>query len=123
MGGCPRNQGGQRALLTAVVLATVPGFFDNPSREAILVGGIALLVWSFGIPCPAPLAKVATVLASASLYVYLVHWQVYVPLMDSSAVLATLAALAAGVAYWLLVTGVTRSLSGRACNGCDSEQR
>ncbi len=103
----------QRALLTVVVVATVPGFFDNPSREAVMVGGIVLLVWASGVPCPAPVAKVATIIASASLYIYLVHWQVYEPLRLVSPALATLAALGAGVLYWLLVTGVTRLLSAQ----------
>ena len=41
-------------------------------------------------------------LASASLYAYLVHWLVYPPLAPVSPALAVAASLAAGVAYWAL---------------------
>jgi hypothetical protein len=41
-------------------------------------------------------------LASASLYTYLVHWLVYPPMAGISPALAVAASLAAGVAYWAL---------------------
>ncbi|HSK25796.1 MAG TPA: non-ribosomal peptide synthetase [Jiangellales bacterium] len=94
----------QRLLVTAVAAASVPGFFDDPRREALMVAGIALLVWAPGIRCPAGVARAAAVLAAASLHVYLTHWAVYPHLADRSPLLAVLASLAAGVAYWAVAT-------------------
>ncbi|MBA2531117.1 MAG: hypothetical protein H0V23_03300 [Nocardioidaceae bacterium] len=41
------------------------------------------------------------ILASASLYIYLTHWQVYPYLEDDYPLAALLASLAIGIAYWL----------------------
>jgi hypothetical protein len=49
---------------------------------------------------------VTVVLASASLYAYLVHWVVYPPLAVLSPALAVAGSLAAGVVYWLACTRV-----------------
>ncbi|MFW6091532.1 MAG: AMP-binding protein [Actinomycetota bacterium] len=94
-----------RALLTLVVVATVPGFFGDPAREAVMIAGLVLLLWVRNIVLPVGLSRVAAVLASSSLYIYLTHWQVY-PLFDGYAVVALLASVAAGIAYWLLATYV-----------------
>jgi peptidoglycan/LPS O-acetylase OafA/YrhL len=59
-----------------------------------------------GIPVPKGLRRLKVLLASASLYVYLVHWLVYPPLEQISPLLAVAASLAAGVAYWALCTRV-----------------
>jgi hypothetical protein len=48
------------------------------------------------------------VLASASLYAYLVHWVVYPPLAGISPVLAVTVSLAAGAAYWALCLSAAR---------------
>ena len=82
--------------------STVPGFFDNPTRECTLLAGILLLIWLPSIPVPTGLRRLTVVLASASLYAYLVHWLVYPPLAGISPALAVVASLAAGAAYWAL---------------------
>ncbi|WP_116952099.1 AMP-binding protein [Jiangella endophytica] len=106
----------QRLGLTVVLAATVPGFFGDSARDLAIVGGVALLVWLATVPCPAPLHRVVAVLAGSSLYVYLVHWQVYPWLDDIHPGLALAASLAAGVAVRWFAGRVTTlvSLPGRA---------
>ena len=98
-------------MVSAIALLTVPGFFDNANREGTLLAGILLLIWLPSLPVPTGLRRLTGVLASASLYAYLVHWLVYPSLAGVSPVLAVAASLAAGVAYWALcvrVNAVTR---------------
>jgi acyl-CoA synthetase (AMP-forming)/AMP-acid ligase II len=106
----------QRACVTALALATIPGFFGDLGREAVVAGGLVLLLWAPSVRVPAVAARVLAVLASASLYVYLVHWQVYRPLVETPA-LAVAASLAAGVAYWRLAGLVTRPRRGAGARG------
>lgn len=90
----------RRWLVTALALATVPGFFVDAQRDAVVVAGLLLLVWLPSLPCPAVFIRLVGVLASASLYVYLTHWQVYPYLERDYPLAALLASLAVGVAYW-----------------------
>ncbi|WP_026537214.1 AMP-binding protein [Arthrobacter sp. 9MFCol3.1] len=101
----------QRCLVSVVAAATVPGFFENPGREATLLAGILLLIWLPSIPVPKVLRRLMVVLASASLYAYLVHWVVYPPLAAISPALAVAGSLAAGVAYWALCGRVMSAIS------------
>ncbi len=91
---------GHRVLVSAIVVATVPGFFGDPARETAVVAGVLLLVWLGAVRVPVLCARLLTVLASASLYIYLAHWQVYPHLEDDAPLLATLLSLAAGIAFW-----------------------
>ncbi|MDQ1060678.1 acyl-coenzyme A synthetase/AMP-(fatty) acid ligase [Arthrobacter globiformis] len=97
----------QRCAVSVLAILTVPGyFFGDTHRELTLVAGILLLTWLPTVPVPRGLQRLAVLLASASLYAYLVHWLVY-PLLDAvSPALAVAASLAAGVAYWALCTRV-----------------
>lgn len=103
----------QRCLVSAIAALTVPGFFDNPLREGTLIAGILLLIWLPSIPVPTGLRRLIVVLASASLYAYLVHWLVYPPLAGISPALAVVASLAAGAAYWALCLRVLNAASRR----------
>ena len=94
----------QRMLVSAVVVATVPGFFDDVARDAVVVVGMLLLVWLRAMTVPSPVARVAGVLASASLFIYLVHWQIYPYLEDSHPLLATLLSLLGGIVFWQVVS-------------------
>ncbi|MGH3368638.1 MAG: AMP-binding protein, partial [Nocardioidaceae bacterium] len=100
----------QRLLVSAVVLATVPGFFDDLARDALVVAGMLALVWVRSVRLPAGVARPVGVLASASLYIYLVHWQVYPHLEDELPLLATLLSLVAGVLLWQAAERVTPSV-------------
>jgi acyl-CoA synthetase (AMP-forming)/AMP-acid ligase II len=96
----------QRVLVSLVVVATVPGFFGQPVREAIVVAGMLLLVWVGAVRLPGWLTQVAGVLAASSLYIYLCHWQIYPHLEDSAPFLATVLALLGGIAFWMVATRV-----------------
>lgn len=100
----------QRLLLTAVTLATVPGFFGNGARDAVVAGGIVLLVWVPTLRVPRVAVPLLGLLAGASLHIYLTHWQVY-PLLDGSPLLGLLAALLAGVLLWAVAERVRRALA------------
>ncbi len=96
-----------RLLVSAVVVATVPGFFGDVTRDAVVVVGLLLLVWVRSVRVPHQLARVSGVLASASLYIYLAHWQIYPHLEDRVPVLATLLSLLGGILLWQAVERAT----------------
>jgi acyl-CoA synthetase (AMP-forming)/AMP-acid ligase II len=96
-----------RLLVTAAIVATVPGFFGEPAREAVIVAGLSLLVWVRHLPSVALLNRVAGVLAASSLYIYLTHWQVFPRIAGESRPLALAASLVAGIGYWALCTRVS----------------
>ncbi|WP_199422466.1 AMP-binding protein [Actinotalea solisilvae] len=100
----------ERLALSAVVLLTVPGFFDDPRREAVIAVGLLLLAWLPTVPVPTALHRGLGMLASASLHVYLVHWLVYPDLATVHPALGVVASLAAGVGYWALVTHGPRAV-------------
>ncbi len=97
-----------RALASLVALLAVPGFFGEPTRDAIVVTGIMLLIWVPSIRVPRTAARVAGMLAAASLYIYLCHYQVYMPLLERGVapLWTVLAALLAGVLLWYAVAVV-----------------
>jgi acyl-CoA synthetase (AMP-forming)/AMP-acid ligase II len=97
-----------RLLVSALLLVTVPGFFDQPARDAVVAGGLIGLLWLPTVRMPRQVARVTALLAGASLYIYLTQWQVY-PLLDGVPALALLASLAVGVGAWTCVTWVQRS--------------
>lgn len=86
-----------RLLLSALAIATIPGFFHETDRERMILAGILLLVWLPSVRVPALIAGTAALLADASLFTYLLHWQVY-PLFGQHHLVALFASLAAGVA-------------------------
>ena len=96
-----------RLLVSLVVVASVPGFFGDPVREAVVVAGMLLLVWLPAVRVPAVVARAAGVLASASLYVYLAHWQIYPHLEDRFPLAATLLSLVGGIVFWQVATRAT----------------
>jgi acyl-CoA synthetase (AMP-forming)/AMP-acid ligase II len=105
-----------RIIVTVAAAATVPGFFGHLAREAVILGGITLIVRLPAVRSSQWLNRAAGVLAGSSLYIYLTHWQVLPLLYGSPKILVTLAAIAAGIAYaagfTLLRRGAVRA--GRA---------
>ena len=97
---------------TVVVLAAVGtlGYFGDLSREALIVGGIALLVHVPALRVPRRLVGPLSTLASASLFIYITHWLVYPHLEDHIPALATLLSLAVGILYWRLMRPLQRHL-------------
>ena len=101
----------QRLVLSAIVVATLPGFMDDPVREATIAAGLLLVVWVRTLPVPRPLVPVLAVLASASLFIYLTHFEVYratdVPLVNLAL------GLGVGLAAWFVTTRLTARLAAR----------
>jgi hypothetical protein len=111
---------GQRAGVTAVALLAIPGFFDNPTRENVLLGGLLLLLWVPSLPVPRGAPRLLGVVAAASLHVYLSHVQVH-PLVSPASPIAALAvSLVAGIVLWRLTQPVQqhveRWFSTRSCH-------
>lgn len=112
----------QRAAVTALAVGLTAGFFDDPARETVVVVGIAALVWLRHLPVPRwgvrALGRVAGLLATHSLFVYLTHWQVYPPLENAGHPwLALFASFAVGSAYGLLMRPVQRWLAAQPMPG------
>jgi acyl-CoA synthetase (AMP-forming)/AMP-acid ligase II len=102
----------QRALLTVVLAVALVGYFDDTARELLVLGGLILLIWLPTIRCPAALTTAAGVLAEASLYTYLVHYQVYA-LFDGHPAVGVLASIAVGILLTQLVTVLRRRMYRR----------
>lgn len=94
---------GHRLLLSALLVAGTAGFCGDPTREATIVLGLLLLVWVPTVPWPRAAIGLVGQVASASLYVYLTHWQVYPHLEHRWPLGGLLASLVVGVAAWRLV--------------------
>jgi len=107
----------QRLLVSGLGILLVAGFFGEVHREVIVLGGFLLMLWCPRVPVTPVLARVAGVLASASLFIYLTHWQVYPPLEDAGHQwLALVASLTVGVAYAYVVRPLHQAV-GRAALG------
>ncbi|WGX96046.1 AMP-binding protein [Nocardioides sp. L-11A] len=92
-----------RVLASVVLLAGCWGFTGSTERDLLIAAGCLVLVWVPSVPWPRVLVGPTGVIASASLYVYLTHWQVY-PWFESRWPLGGLiASLAVGVLTWQLV--------------------
>lgn len=90
----------QRLLLSAITAWAVNDYFVMTYRQALVLGGVLLLVWAPRLPVPRRAAKAVGTVAAASLAIYLTHWEVYPPLEARSPLLATAAALAVGIATY-----------------------
>lgn len=88
----------QRLLVSAVTVATMVGAFDQWHRNAYVALGMLALVWLPHVRIPAPLVRAAGVLAAASLWIYLTHWQVYPRLEDTAPWAALGLSLGVGIA-------------------------
>ncbi len=106
-----------RLVVTALVVTTVPGFFESePGREVVVVAGFLLLVWVPSLRVPAAVARLAGVLAGASLFIYLCHWQIYPAYEFSLPWLATGLSLSAGVVLWRVNTWLAPRVEDRAAS-------
>lgn len=103
----------QRLVVLALTAVGCAGFFvDDPQRQLVLAVGIALLLVERSVWLPALLAGAIAVLAQASLWIYLTHWQVY-PSLEAAGHpwLALAASIAVGVAAergYRIASGLSR---------------
>jgi len=102
----------QRILVSVVLAVALIGYFDAFTRTMIVLGGLLLVIWLPTIRFPSALTALVGVLAEASLYTYLVHYQVYA-LFPGHPALGVAASLAVGVLLTYLVTEVRSRLSTR----------
>lgn len=102
----------QRLAVTIALAVSILGYFGNPDREALVFAGLALLIWLPAIRCPAAFTVAAGLIAEASLYVYLTHFQVY-PLFGEHTVLGVVASVAVGVLITQLMTLLRRRIRNR----------
>jgi hypothetical protein len=101
----------QRAAVTVVLIVSLLGYFDRTERELLVLAGFALLIWLPALRCP-PVATVAAgVIAEASLYTYLTHFQVY-PIFDGHPLLGVVASVVVGVLLTHLVTLLRKRIRG-----------
>jgi len=102
-----------RRLLTfaVAVLGGVTFFPDDPVRNATILAGVAALTFVPEVRLPRRWVPVVGVLAAASLYVYLVQFQIldHVP----TSLGATAVAIAAGCLFWRLADRPVRRLQDR----------
>ncbi len=107
----------RRVVVSVLAAVLTIGFFGQLPREAIVLGGFLLALWLPHVCVPTWVARTAGVLAGASLFIYLTHWQVYPPLEDSGHPwLALGASLVVGIAYGHVVRPLHRAV-GRAVRG------
>jgi acyl-CoA synthetase (AMP-forming)/AMP-acid ligase II len=90
----------QRVIVGALATVGMIGFFGDLQREATVIAGIVLLMLWPTVRLPRVVVRLAGALASASLFIYLTHWQVYPHLEDQHPTLGLLASLVVGYAAW-----------------------
>lgn len=100
----------QRGVLSALLVVATPGFLGDGAREAVVLGGMLLLVWVPRLRLPRVVVRTLGVLAAASLFVYLAHWQVYPHFEDDRPLLGVVLSLAAGTALWAAWTTAERAV-------------
>lgn len=97
----------QKLVVTAAAIVTTFGYFgsvgytDQFDREARIALMICALVWIPTVRIPRLAAPVVATIAAASMWIFLVHWQVWpalTPIMDDD--LAFFLTIASGVAVW-----------------------
>jgi acyl-CoA synthetase (AMP-forming)/AMP-acid ligase II len=89
----------RRLLVVAVTAVGLAGYFGDTQRELVVLAGVAVLTLVPSVRLPRVLASAAGVVAGASLFIYLTHWQVYPHLEMEHPLLATLLSLAVGIGY------------------------
>ncbi len=104
----------RRRLLTAAVAALATwGFFGDHLREGVVLGALLLLLAAPQLRVPARVLGPLGAVAASSLWVYLLHWEVYPPIERVSEPLALLASFAVGIPAWWCWTRAGRARSGR----------
>jgi acyl-coenzyme A synthetase/AMP-(fatty) acid ligase len=101
-----------RAAVSIVALLVVPGFFGETSRDVVVVLGLLALIWCRTVAVPRWSTAAIGTLAGASLYIYLTHYQVFLPLAEHGVppVLGVLASFAVGTAMWRLADPLVERL-------------
>lgn len=72
-----------RALLSVVAVVPTIGFFADLHRDVTIAAGLLVLIWVPTIKLPYVLVKVLQPLAAASLFIYMLHFDVQSPLLEA----------------------------------------
>ena len=99
-----------RVIVSLAALIGLIGYFDNPARDLFVLAGLGLLIWTSKLLIPRFLTRPISLVAASSLYIYLIHWQIYSLGSTTSPLLALAVCLASGVAVWVAVTSAHRAL-------------
>jgi hypothetical protein len=91
----------QRVLASAVVVAMVGTFSWNHARDGLTILVVLVMLWFPVTRVPSFLVPVVRVLAAASLYIYVIHWQA-LEVLWGHPVAAFVGSMALGVGYWWL---------------------
>ena len=92
----------QRLAVTVVLAIGIVGYFGQPGRETLVFVALTLLIWLPAIRCPSALTVAAGLVAEASLFIYLTHYQVY-PLFGEHQLVGVAAAVVVGILVTQLV--------------------
>jgi len=103
----------QRLAVTVVLAIGIVGYFGQPGRETLVFVGLTLLIWLPAIRCPSALTVVAGLVAEASLFIYLTHYQVY-PLFGEHKLVGVAAAVVVGIVLTQLVTMLRKLIRTRS---------
>ncbi len=99
----------QKCFVVVVMVAMVPGRMEDLSREIIVIAGVALLLCLSRVPVPRGLLTPMSLLASASLAIYLTHYAVFPHLQPQvPSPIVFVVCVAVGVAVWLGISRVGR---------------
>lgn len=102
------TRGRHRLVAVAAVVLAVPGFFPQPERAAVVTAGLLALAWVPRVPVPWPVNRLMGLVASASLYIYLTHSEVYPLLLDHGGPAVGVAvALVVGIGVWAVAQRAT----------------
>ncbi len=94
-------KGWQKLLVVGIALLTVPGYFDDPIRELVILIGLTLLLFVPRLVLPRLVLLLVGPIASASLYIYLTHYGILQwALPDVARGLVMVMCLAFGVLVW-----------------------
>jgi surface polysaccharide O-acyltransferase-like enzyme len=95
--------------VVALAVGLIPGTFGQPARENVVLVGLVVLVVLARVPVPEPLARMLSLVASASLAIYLTHYAVFPVLAEFLPPAPVLAVtLLAGVLAWWAIGSLAR---------------
>ena len=110
---------GQKSLVSVLAAVTTLGYFetvgrvDQLDREVRILVAVLALVWIRSIRIPTPVAVVVGKIAAASMWIFLLHWQlwpVFTPWLDDR--VAYVITVGVGVVVWWVVGAVGRTVGG-----------
>lgn len=101
----------QRLVASGAALWMIGEFSGNPKRDGLTLAVVLVLLWVPRSRVPALAVPALKVLAAASLYIYVIHWQA-LELLWEWPLLAFAGSLALGIAFWWSWTGPLTRLWG-----------